>query len=908
MGVSFEWIWGLVLLLPLGIYLWWRCRQHPSARDRLLDGVRTILCLCLIFSCAGATLRLPFGERNILVLADVSESAALDGENEASFLAGIFSQTRKEEVGFATFDGSVRAVDPDGVEDGKKQTAVSPGQTNLERAFLSGMALLPSDGQKKLVLVSDGLETEGDAMEAARVLASMDVMVDAYALSPALDDEVQLVELSAPSQVEEGTSFSLCATTYAVRQTKGTLRLYRGNTLLSRQEVTFPAGYGRFYYTEENVSGSGLLYRAEIEPAADHWYQNNIAYAFSSVEDRPSVLLIEEEDRGRELSSLLSSSGVQVDRMTAQNAPLQAEGLYSYDAVILTDVPKNSLPAGFLTALEQYVRVMGGGLVVTGGAHSYALGGYTGTVLEDMLPVSMDLKTQGEEPDLAIIMVIDHSGSMASNGSGVSPMGMAKEAAARAVEVLQVGDTVGVLAFDDTPTWVVEPTKVGEDVSDITSQIQSIQPAGGTSILPALQEACRAINDVEAKRKHIILLTDGQAEQAGYDAVINAMKQQSITLSTVAVGEQSDTRLLSRLAQSSGGRYYYTDAFTDLPEIFAQETMLAGKEYLQNRTFYPKAVNGSPLLTGVSALPPLDGYVSSTVKPRADLALTSDTEEPVLASWQYGLGTAVAWTSDVNGQWSSGFLSSQEGQQVLENMVSLAMTGHRYGAMEASGSLEQGEGVVQMTFSDGVMDEKVEGVAIDASGQEIPMQLKPISPGCYEGRFPAQEGSYLLQLTLTNAQGETTLLRSGVAFSYSREYDLTRWDQGRETLQRIVSLTGGQMVEKPEDVFRAMNTAAHSQKALWPVLTILAAVLLVVLVALERLPGLAERIVVLWPKRKEARSQLPSSPKQNKPAVSAELTKEGPVPSKLGQSAASSEPAQGTASTLLQKKKRRSGK
>ena len=137
----------------------------------------------------------------------------------------------------------------------------------------------------------------------------------------------------------------------------------------------------------------------------------------------------------------------------------------------------------------------------------------------------------------------------------------------------------------------MEPCDVMENKDALTNAIGSIQAEGGTSILPALKMAVDAMKEENTKQKHILLLTDGQAEQSGYDSLLAEMRQRNITLSTVAVGGSADTQLLQRLAENGNGRYYFTDEFTDLPEIFAKETILAGKELSLIHIF---AFTGSP--------------------------------------------------------------------------------------------------------------------------------------------------------------------------------------------------------------------------------------------------------------------------------------------------------------------------
>ena len=184
----------------------------------------------------------------------------------------------------------------------------------------------------------------------------------------------------------------------------------------------------------------------------------------------------------------------------------------------------------------------------------------------------MEMKIKGEVPSLGIMLVIDKSGSM--GGQGVySKIEIAKEAAIKALDSLKPKDKIGVIAFDGAAQWVVEFTDI-KNKDDIIDSIGTIRAGGGTSIIPALDEAYLALKDADTKQKHIILLTDGQAESSGYYQLLENINKAGITVSTVAVGQGADEYLLSTIAEEGNGRYYFVDDFSTIPHIFTKETML----------------------------------------------------------------------------------------------------------------------------------------------------------------------------------------------------------------------------------------------------------------------------------------------------------------------------------------------
>lgn len=258
--------------------------------------------------------------------------------------------------------------------------------------------------------------------------------------------------------------------------------------------------------------------------------------------------------------------------VSALNAPDNINAMLAYKSVILADVYIDDLPAGFLENLETYVKDYGCGVICCGGEESFALGGYRDTVLETVLPVEMQLRSINETPSMAMVMVIDRSGSMIDEmgETGATNLDVAIRSAIVAVDNLRDSDYVGVLTFDTQYDWQAE-LRLADDKSAIKEQIKGINEGGGTTIKPALLEACQVLSESEASIRHVVLLTDGMGETNNFQDVINAYKAEGITLSTVAIGSFADTQLLEQLADQCDGRYYYSDLGSDIPKIFAKE-------------------------------------------------------------------------------------------------------------------------------------------------------------------------------------------------------------------------------------------------------------------------------------------------------------------------------------------------
>lgn len=858
-------LWLLLFPLLLGIicYIAWK-GVFPSKFQRgLHTALRTVVCLLLVL--AMATPLVSLQTKGTTTVFAVDRSASVAGQDVSAFLEEAYENRDKEDgVGLIYFGkgGSVEFLPTtdEGPSILSSSAYVDNSGTDIAGALQLATGIMPEGRAKRIVLLSDGQETTADALMTARGLAGMGIVVDVVEMQGETSEEIQLTELSVPSIVSKNMEYEVVVQVDSTITTQGEVRLYKNNVLIGQESLTFPAGESRVVFNDITKEGGSATYQAELFAEEDSNTKNNRVYGHTFIDDVPRVLIVEQDGSGTAWEELLSAVSVQTKRVDASAVPVALEELQAYDSVILANVSADGMPMGFLDVLETYTRTLGGGLIVSGGKNAFALGSYGQTVLEDMLPVSMELKTEGEEHDLALVMVIDRSGSMSSGTYNVSLMEIAKEAAIRGLDSLKDGDKVGVIAFDTEYKWAVPITPITGNKETIINGIEGIQLGGGTSILPALQEAIKKLLETDAKEKHIILLTDGQAEQTGYDLWLNRMSEGGITLSTVAIGSSADSKLMQYLADGGGGRYYFTNEFTDLPEIFLKETLLAGKDYLNNRNFYPKQQDASAILSGIDATPSLDGYVGSTAKGRAQVALVSDKDEPVLASWQYGLGRVAVWTSDVGEGWTQKWLAQDQGVAVLQNTVAWAL--NKQVAQDIKLTAESGaqESTLRLEMPYDEALRKVEAVVAASGGEVFESELTMVAPGIYEGKLDTvAEGAYVANLALVMENGETQHYNKGFSIRYPLEYDLTFWKDGGSLLSQIAQSTGGRVLQNGGDVFSQKLEAVTWNRDVSMGLLIVALLLFLLDIAFRRfsvLPiALEQRWNAIGNRRREAKKQ-----------------------------------------------------
>ncbi len=870
----------LLLLLPAYIALIYLIDRRGGRRSRRIKHrvarvMRCLLtCLCVL-ALAAPSVVLPGGQQAVWILADASASArGMQDQMTQSVRTALENKDASVNAGVIAFGGNAMVEKPlaqDGTYNGVT-TAVDAQASDLSSALTLASALLPEDAQGRIVVLSDGA-TE-DVRAAAQQLAARGVTVDFQSFSGDALPDAQISQLNVPSRVYQGQSFTVTVQVTANHDTAGTLVLYQNRTPVSSREVTLRRGDNTFTFRDTAADTGVVTYEARLISEGDSCAQNDSMGGYVYVQGAPKLLLVEgRQGEGSEMAAMLSAAAMQYETVLPAQLPYDAEQLRQYDGVVLVNVDYDAADKEQWAALDSAVRVLGRGLTVIGGDSSYALGGYRGSRLEDMLPVTIDVRNKLDLPSLALMLVIDKSGSMTDGMFGTTRLELAKEAAMRAAEVLTPNDQVGVIAFDDAAKWVVNLQKV-EDVEAIQNQIGTIRPGGGTAFFTALYEATYALMNAQAQQKHIIFLTDGEAGDTGYLQLCDIMQQNDITLTTVAVGSGADQATLRTLAQQGGGRAYAANEFDNLPKIFTKETYLVSGSYVQNRTFTP-VITEQSALTDFEGFPQLSGYLAATEKSLATVSLMSDREDPILAWWQYGAGRVVAFMADSRGAWTSEFLQWDQAAAFYGGMAAFTLPGE-----EREGQLtteRQGDAlrIVYTAPEDAQTGLSTSVTALLPDGTQTQLALQESAPGVYEGEIAAaQLGAYALRVEQRDASGELQrVMEGGAVNGYSGEYDL-RNQNAESTLPYLSALTGGREITDSAEMLKSTRAVVRARRDLTQPLLWALMVLLLCDIALRRLSWdvALERYLNA---RRAARQQ---PPRREKPAETAQKPKEKPKP------------------------------
>lgn len=863
--MSLAFSYPLALLLLLLIPVLFVISRAASSRlllrrrnRRLSLAVRSLILTCLVLTVAGAQLNTLSDRLAVVFLVDGSDSMGGVKGQALQFTRQAMTAMKDTQVAGMVVFGQHAMIEKS--VDGQRQVSEiqsqpGTGYTNLAEAVRLGLAMLPTGTQRRLVLISDGNQNLDDVRGAAQVAAAQGVQIDVLPSGTQSGADVSVNTINVASNIREGEEFDLGVSVNSNFAGSGKLQILQDGKVVAEQSVNFVEGTNLFHQLVKADKQGMAGYSAQIVASQDTLQQNNTANSLIFVKSKPKALLVEghpDQHEADNLQEALKATGVDITTVPPENFP-ENNTLVTFDSVILQNVPASSLTKTNMENLSTYVHDLGKGLLVIGGEESYGLGGYFRTPLEEMLPVSLQLPTRREIPQIALVLVVDRSGSMSesyntpgSYGRNLSKMELAKDAAYLAATQLSNNDLLGVVTFDTRAQWQVNFGPVGA-ATDLQTAIGKIAPGGGTSIYSGLAMAIDGLRTAKAQVKHIVLLTDGQdRDNNQFTNLLNDANQAGITISCVGLGWDVNQNFLRGLSVQGAGQYYFADDPTNLPKIFLKESRIAARSYIIEEPFVPALSSPSPILKGITEVPQLLGYVGTKAKPAATTVLVSQRQDPILAQWQYGLGRVVAWTSDAKPRWSKDWLSWDNFGRFWAQALRWTVPENEAGGLEVRAT-PQGDRVLVQADAINADQRYINGlnttvtvVPVGPNGTKKEVVLQQTGPGHYEGYFtPDDNSGYSLTVNAappnaaaqaqsgTVQSGDLTLSRTlGLPTSYSPEYK----QLGLNTLllQDITNMTGGQTLnlQKPEDAFRPGRESATYNRELWPWLLGLAILLL----------------------------------------------------------------------------------
>jgi Mg-chelatase subunit ChlD len=757
-------VW-LVLLALLPAAAWLRIRSAVAeSRFRRVTGcaLRMVALAALVVVLSGPLAGTYSRYTDVVFALDVSRSVGREAAAQAlDFVNRAFAAKEPDaRMGLVVFgaDAQVEALLRRSADPVRGIAAdVRPEGTDIGRAIEVAVGAFPSGEHRRVVLMSDGQQNLGEARGAAEVARSIGVEIVAVPLeAAAVRGEVSVRGIGAPARVNVHEPFHVQVSVHSNGAARAQLLVLRNGTVLRDLVLDLAPGMNVHRFVDEAPRAGLHEYEAIVNSAGDGEQENNRYQAFVEVSGPPKVLHVAgSAEEARFVSEALRVQGLLADELPATAVP---------------------------------------GSMHLGGDRSYGAGGYYDTPVERLLPVTMDVKSAVKIPSLAVIFVLDRSGSMGTRTQGEEKLSIARNAALASIGLLNRLDRVGVLAFDDTQEWVVPPTEVGNR-RPITERLSLVGAGGSTDLVRALEEAHRVMSEQQAKVKHLIVLSDGLAgSDVSFEAFGERIKADGITVSTVALGMDADRALMARLAEIGEGRYYHTDDPRNVPRIFTSETMVVARDLVVERETRALLASAGEMIRGLDGFPPLGGYQRVFAKPAAQVLLRSDDQEPLLISWRYGLGKAVAFTSDLNGRWGRDWVRWPAFGRFVSQMArwSMRRSGNETMLPEFRWSAQRGEMLVDVLDRD---ERFVNGLDLQASiagpdRQTRRAALEQIAPGRYRSEFAVPvDGRYFVSLSGTRGDLRVGPRTFGLAVPYSPEY--LNPGVNRALLEELAAITGG---------------------------------------------------------------------------------------------------------------------
>jgi Ca-activated chloride channel homolog len=611
-------------------------------------------------------------------------------------------------------------------------------ETRISEALLRTRLTFPAGKSRRFVLLSDGQETEGEVGPALQQLGQEGIEVLMRPLSGRASAEAAVVSIRSSSrEAFFGQISRLTVKLAANRPIHGKLRIVHKGVAVQQQEVLLKPDADNLFHFEVAMHTPGdTIWTAELIPDEDHFPINNSSSCTVTVHGRPRILVVHETPREmRSWTRALGEQGIETEVRGQHGLPESLAGLAAFDAIVLANLPATMISPRQIQMVKRYVTDLGGGLVMIGSENSFGLGGYYKTPIEQVLPLVSRFEKEKEKPSLALALVIDKSGSM--NGL---PMQLARQAAKAAVELLSSRDSIGVVGFDSQPQVICEMTSAAQ-ADAVQASIDSLAAGGGTFMYPAMVVAKEMLETTPAKIRHMICLSDGHTQPADHLALAQEMADAGITVSTVALGA-ADQQLMARIAETGRGRYYATDDPGNVPQIFTKETMQATKSAIKEDLYGSVQTADHPMLSGYedADLPLILGYVMTEVKPTAQLLLAVETGDPLLAVGRYGLGSGLAYTSDLTEKWGGQWLAWEGCGKFWAQAVRSVLRKRSVEGLQVTTRREPGGWQLDICCrgTDAAPRNGIawDAVLLDDSGNDSPLAIEETGLGRYRATVP----------------------------------------------------------------------------------------------------------------------------------------------------------------------------
>jgi Ca-activated chloride channel homolog len=802
----------LLMLAPLVVapgWLTWRSGSGRRIATVAASALRLACFAVLVIVLAGPLIPVKDRARGLAVVAVLDQSGSIAPDQRSwmdAQVARLRAAMRPEDrLAVLAFGRNTQLAaplqNPRAVQEARVK--VDGGATDIAGALTAGSVVFPPAAEKKLLLLSDGNQTQGDALAAMPALVEQGIQVFTTAPPRSSRKRVAISSFEAPNPVRAHLNFALqlAIDSDAAAPVQVRLDLLRDKTAVARMPVKLLPGMNRFEIPYHLDQPGAYVLSAQLSAAPDLEVVNGRADTVASVIVPPHILVVS-ADRPMSMVSALKRRDYRVDETTPERLPKRAEDYLTYQAVILGDVSAAALTGEAQQALNHYVADFGGGLIVTGGALREQ--NFKNSALENALPIKFvpQPPPPSREP-LGIYLCIDRSNSMSYDSRYPAVrdgerIRYAKQAAIALLRQLDDSDYVGVIAFDSQPYVISRLHPLGVDRAQLEQRIMRLEPGGGTDFKEALEISASDLIVSGLSVRQIILLTDGDTNRQyhEHDQLIADLSRERIPVSTVRIGpDQANLRLLEDFAEATGGVFYRVQDIEKLPQLFIRLSRQA-MQSPQRQSRIVADPNNS-ILRGIKAdeIPPLEFFSVTQAKDGASTPLQiqrGGRNVPLLAAWQYGLGRSAIFAADPDSLATIGWIHWNRYAEFWSQLVSWTMrqgqagpfnlrvqttgTGDLKIQAESSGPVKAGDLVAQISGP-------------GTAAFDVP--LTQVGDALYHGESPALPGGkYTAKLVRKGGKVDQVLASQPFAVPAARPADadeLSLRPRNLELLRRLAT-------------------------------------------------------------------------------------------------------------------------
>lgn len=854
-NITFVYPWVLLLLVPaIGLALWSYFRtpkKYRRNRNRITSLVLHISVMVLsIFALSGVSFayNVVNDDTELILLVDASFSNEQSEAQKDDFVRqAIKSSASTNKVGVVTFgyDQVYAAPLTNDVDEvySRYKAAKKPNTTasDISSAVKYASSLFDHPKTAKIVLISDGLETDGDVVtDTISGVAAAGIRIDTVYLSNNYGDpEVQITDIELPDyNIAVDDEFEM--TVYMRSRLTGnvTVNVYDNDEDFFAKQIA--VGYGEQSFTVKHSFADRGLHelRCEVVCSSDTLAQNNVYTSYYYIETFKDVLIVAYDvDDAENFRALLTEdetyTAVVADVHDPNQMPSSLDELRLFDEVVLFNISNPDMPLGFIEMLNQYVSELGGGLFTVGGDRvdtatgELVANGYNRndmylngkpTLYQEMLPVQVIDYT----PPIGVMIVVDCSGSMNAI------LEDAKAGAIASLYSLTDRDYCGIMSLSDE-------YKTEQSLLPLTQQnalieaINGIGSGGGTKFAPSIEYAGRALASLSAvERRHIILVTDGQPGD-GHDAYMSIIndnyEKHGITFSLVIVGSPTNEANMREAVQAGHGNYYdVVQSNISISDAMRQDLSMDEIKEYNPKPFTPTIRTYNSIVNGIKNdnIPELGGFYGTKAKisKGVETILTGEYA-PIYVQWDYGKGKVGSFMSELTGRagsWSEKWMSDETGKKFLFNVVN---------ALFPWQSIKYSDLDVEIEDDNYRTDVNI----YTTLNENEAIELTVIGPATADGeasqeykiRRTKEEG--YSRLTFENPisgvyevhvkkLGENDVVisefRTFRAFSYSGEYNMfVDQDVAEELMKTVADKGNGSVITSPYEVFEDFVEIIH---------------------------------------------------------------------------------------------------